>query len=100
MGMNGSVNGVRGRLARIAGGVAVVALLAGAWGCSSTQGPENQVELSFDFAKCQPLEANLYKCPAVDKPVCSPDYNGSANAQCVRVGPKGSVFVMRPGVGE
>jgi hypothetical protein len=34
----------------------------------------------------------LYKCPAADKPICNPDYNGQA--ECVRIGPKGSVFVQ------
>ena len=66
-------------------------------GCaSSSPSPAaamEKTELHFSLDQCQPMEANLYKCPAVDKPVCSPDYNGSLD--CVRIGPKGSVFVQR-----
>jgi len=67
-------------------------------GCSSSPPPPGiaameKVELHFSLDQCQPLDANLYKCPAVDKPVCNPDYNGQLD--CVRVGPKGSVFVQR-----
>jgi len=68
-------------------------------GCSSSTPPPAQVaamekvELRFSIDQCQPLDANLYKCPAVDKPVCNPDYNGQL--ECVRIGPKGSVFVQR-----
>lgn len=51
-------------------------------------------ELHFSLDQCQPQGAGLYKCPAVDKPVCSSDYNGGV--QCVRIGPKGSVFVQGP----
>ena len=29
---------------------------------------------------------------AADKPICNPDYNGQV--ECVRIGPKGSVFVQ------
>jgi hypothetical protein len=67
-------------------------------GCSSSTAPPAQVaamekvELRFSIDQCQPLDANLYKCPAVDKPICNPDYNGQA--ECVRIGPKGSVFVQ------
>jgi hypothetical protein len=69
-------------------------------GCSSSEPPPAQqaalakVELHFDINKCQDLGAGLYKCPASDKPICNPDYNGSV--ECVRIGPKGSVFVQNP----
>ncbi|MFZ0660721.1 MAG: hypothetical protein WA854_11865 [Candidatus Binataceae bacterium] len=70
-------------------------------GCSSSTPPPpegtTQLELTFDLSKCQQLEAGLFKCPAADKPICSPDYNGSQAAQCVRIGHKGSVFVSSPG---
>ena len=42
------------------------------------------------------LEPNLYKCPAVDQPICTPEFNRTA-VNCVRIGPKGSVFVQRQG---
>ena len=69
-------------------------------GCSSSepspakQAALAQTELHFDLNQCQDLGAGLYKCPASDKPICSPDYNGQV--ECVRTGPKGSVFVQSP----
>ena len=69
-------------------------------GCSSSDPTQTQqaalakTELHFDINKCEDLGAGLYKCPASDKPVCNPDYNG--NVECVRIGPKGSVFVQSP----
>jgi hypothetical protein len=70
-------------------------------GCSSnTPTPPagtSQLELNFDLSKCQQLEAGLFKCPATDKPICSSDYSGSQATQCIRIGPKGSVFVAGPG---
>jgi hypothetical protein len=52
-----------------------------------------KTELRFSLDQCQPYSGNLYKCPAIDKPVCNPDYNG--DVECVRIGPKGSIFVQR-----
>ncbi len=77
--------------------VATLGLLALA-GCSASEPPPAQqaamakTELHFNLGECQQLEANLYKCPAADKPICNPDYNGQA--ECVRIGPKGSVYVQ------
>lgn len=77
--------------------ITLVGLLA-LGGCSSsepsaaTQASLAKTELHFDINKCQPIEPGLYKCPAADKPICNPDYNGQA--ECVRIGPKGSVFVQ------
>jgi predicted component of type VI protein secretion system len=68
-------------------------------GCSSYTEPSSaeqkalaKTELHFDINACQQIEPGLYKCPAADKPICNPDYNGQA--ECVRIGPKGSVFVQ------
>jgi len=61
---------------------------------SATQAALAKTELHFDINACQPIEPVLYKCPAADKPICNPDYNGQA--ECVRIGPKGSVFVQSP----
>ncbi len=67
-------------------------------GCSSSEPSSAQqaalakTELHFDINACQQIEPGLYKCPAADKPICNPDYNGQA--ECVRIGPKGSVFVQ------
>ena len=69
-------------------------------GCSSSDPSQAQqaslakTELHFDINKCEDLGAGLYKCPASDKPICNPDYNGTV--ECVRIGPKGSVFVQSP----
>ena len=78
--------------------LAVLGLLTMA-GCSSYSPPSTaeqkalaQTELHFDINACQPIEPGLFKCPAADKPICNPDYNGQA--ECVRIGPKGSVFVQ------
>lgn len=77
--------------------IAVFGFLALA-GCSSSEPPPAQqaalakTELHFDLNKCEPIEPGLYKCPASDKAICNPDYNGQL--ECVRIGPKGSVFVQ------
>ena len=76
------------------GTIAMLGLLCG--GCSSSAQPPQtaaiqKAELHFSLDQCQPLDSNLYKCPAIDKPVCNPDYNGSL--ECVRIGPKGSVYI-------
>jgi predicted component of type VI protein secretion system len=77
--------------------IAVLGLMAFA-GCSSsepsaaTQAGLAKTELHFDINACQQIEPGLYKCPAADKPICNPDYNGQA--ECVRIGPKGSVFIQ------
>ena len=76
---------------------AVLGLLA-LGGCTISNSPPAEqasmakTELHFDLNKCEPISAGLYKCPATDKPVCNPDYNGQV--ECVRIGPKGSVFVQ------
>jgi hypothetical protein len=77
--------------------VAMLGLLALA-GCSASEpSPAQQAalaktELHFNLGECQQLEPSLYKCPAADKPICNPDYNGQVN--CVRIGPNGSVYVQ------
>ncbi len=66
-------------------------------GCSSENAdkpPETPMAVNFQLEKCQQLEANLYKCPAVDQPMCTPEFN-RGDVNCIRIGPKGSVFVMR-----
>lgn len=79
--------------------IAVAGLLA-LGGCSTSDPSQAQqaalekTELHFDLNKCEDLGAGLYKCPASDKPICNPDYNGQV--ECVRIGPKGSVFVQSP----
>jgi hypothetical protein len=69
-------------------------------GCSSQnadQPPAQPVQVNFALDKCQPIEPNLYKCPAVDQPICTPEFIRT-DVNCVRIGPKGSVFVQRQGL--
>ncbi|HEY6389098.1 MAG TPA: hypothetical protein VIX91_25750 [Candidatus Acidoferrum sp.] len=80
---------------------ALAGLMLALSSCSSSPDPSQaqqaslaRTELHFDLNKCQSLGAGLYKCPAADKPICSPDYNGTL--ECVRIGPKGSVFLQSP----
>lgn len=47
-------------------------------GCSSQEAdkpPESPIAVNFQLDKCQQLEPNLYKCPAVDQPMCTPEFN-------------------------
>jgi len=85
--------------------IAVLGLLALA-GCSSSatepsssteppMPPGSEVattELHIYLDQCKQLEAGLYKCPAFEKDICDPVYKGEA--QCVRTGRKGSIFVQ------
>jgi len=89
-----------GRIAKRAISAIAVAGLLALGGCSSSEPSATQqaalakTELHFDLNKCEDMGAGLYKCPASDKPICNPDYNGSV--ECVRIGPKGGVFVQSP----
>ena len=82
------------RIAAIAGVVGLMSM----GGCSSSSesaGTSASGQAgNFDFSQCKRLEENLYKCPAFDMNVCTPDYKGT-EATCVRVGSKGSVFVQK-----
>jgi len=83
------------RLASVAGLVGLLAMLSG---CSSTTpAPPSEglkgAELHFSLDQCQSLGGDLYKCPAIDKPICGPGFSGTA-VDCVRIGPNGSVYVQ------
>lgn len=85
----------KSRIILLIGSMALTPML----GCSSsTPDPhasnQAQVLASFDLSKCESMGSGLYKCPAVDKPLCDSTYVG--DMQCVKVGKKGSVFVMAP----
>lgn len=96
--LNGSSVSTMERIVK--GSISAIMLLGfiGLSGCSSSdpsaaqQSALAKTELHFDLNSCQQIEPGLYKCPAADKPICNPDYNGQA--ECVRIGPKGSVFVQ------
>ena len=51
-------------------------------------------EMNFDLDKCLPIEPNLYRCPAIDKPLCTTEFS-RPDIECVRIGAKGHVFVQR-----
>ena len=80
-----------------------IALASAIWmlalaGCSAAT-PESaalkRTELTFDINKCQQLGAGgLYKCPASDKPICSPDYTG-AEVDCLKINKNGTVIVQQ-----
>jgi len=68
-------------------------------GCSSQDAdkpPEHPIPVNFALEKCQQIMPNLYKCPAIDQQICTPEFIRT-DVNCVRVGPKGSVFVQRQG---
>ena len=79
--------------------IAAIAMLALA-GCSTQpnltpaqQKAGDYAEMNFDLDKCLPIGANMYKCPAVDKPICTTEFS-RPDLECVRIGKKGSVFVQ------
>jgi hypothetical protein len=88
----------RGGIIAITAAAAGLTLL-GLAGCSSSNGGSESAPqltgMTFHLSECQEMGPNLYKCPAVDKPLCNPDYSGPEN--CIRIGKKGSVFVAGPG---
>jgi hypothetical protein len=55
------------------------------------------VEMNFDLDKCLSIEPNLYKCPAIDKPLCTPQF-ARTDVECVHMGPKGAVFMQKTGM--
>jgi hypothetical protein len=70
-------------------------------GCSSQpnvtpaeQKAGDYAEMNFDLDKCLPIESNLYRCPAIDKPLCTVEFS-RPDIECVRIGAKGHVFVQR-----
>ncbi len=87
-----------------AGGALVAVALLTIVGCSSqiAETPAQQkagdyAEMNFDLDKCLPIEPNLYKCPAIDKPLCTPQF-ARTDVICVHTGPKGAVFMEKTGM--
>jgi hypothetical protein len=69
-------------------------------GCSSENADkptEKPIAANFALEKCEQIMPNLYKCPAIDQQLCTPEFNRT-DVNCVRIGPKGSVFVQRGGI--
>jgi hypothetical protein len=68
-------------------------------GCaSSTPAPQasslKSTELSFNINKCEVLGAGLYKCPAIDKPICNPDYTGTP-VECLHTDKNGNITIQQ-----
>lgn len=94
---------VRRSLAKLNLILLALATLAAA-GCSSQvaetpaqQAAGNYEEMNFDLDKCLPIEPNLYRCPAIDQPLCTPDF-ARTDVICVHVGPKGHVYLQKTGM--
>ncbi len=93
---------IRFSLAKTSATIAALAMLTLA-GCSSQQTTEitpaqkaagDYAEMNFDINKCMPIEPNLFRCPAIDQPLCTTEFS-RPDIQCVRIGPKGSVFLSK-----
>jgi hypothetical protein len=91
---------VRFSLTKASATVAAIALLTFA-GCGSQpdltpaqQKAGDYAEMNFDLDKCLPIEPNLYRCPAIDKPLCTVEFS-RPDIECVRIGAKGHVFVQK-----
>ena len=68
-------------------------------GCASTTpAPQSaalkSTELSFNINKCEMLGAGLYKCPAIDKPICNPDYTGTP-VECLHTDKAGNITIQQ-----
>jgi hypothetical protein len=68
-------------------------------GCSASTPPADssglaRTELSFNINQCQQLNPGLFKCPAMDKPICNPDYTGTP-VECLKIDKNGSIMVQQ-----
>jgi len=80
------------------GFVSAISMLSLAGCASSTPPPDatalKKTELSFNINKCEVLGAGLYKCPAIDKPICNPDYTGTP-VECLHTDKDGNITVQQ-----
>jgi hypothetical protein len=90
------VRNLRRGLVVVVGAAAIVGLIKGSGYAQETNEKAQKLELKFDLSKCEQISPNLYKCPAIDKPICTTEYS-QPGVECIRIGKKGSVFVMGPG---
>jgi hypothetical protein len=86
------------RLAIVVASAVLGAVLALA-GCSTTGLPQEtakqaMVVANFDLNKCQELDVGLFRCPAVDKPLCNPDFTRT-DVDCLHVGKKGELMMQQ-----
>ena len=87
---------LRRGLVVLVGVAAILGFLKESSYAQSSNDKNQKLEMTFDLSKCQQLSPNLYKCPAVDKPICTTEFS-QPGVECIRIGKKGSVFVMGPG---
>ena len=90
------IRNLRRGLVVVVGAAAIVGLFKGSGYAQASNDKNQKLEMTFDLGKCQQLSPGLYKCPAIDKPICTTEYS-QPGVECVRLGKKGSVFVMGPG---
>ena len=90
------IRNLRRGLVVVVGAAAIVGLLKGSGYAQEPNLKSQKLELKFDLSKCQQISPNIYKCPAIDKPICTTEY-AQPGIECVHIGKKGSVFVMGPG---
>jgi hypothetical protein len=90
------VKNLRRGLAVVVGAAAIVGLLNGSGYAQATNEKAQKLELKFDLTKCEQISPNLYKCPAIDKPICTTEYN-QPGVECVHIGKTGRGFVRGPG---
>jgi hypothetical protein len=57
---------------------------------------EKRAVMNFNLAECEQLEPHLYRCPASDAPLCTPEF-ARTDFECVRVTKEG-VVIMMPGI--
>jgi hypothetical protein len=80
------------------GVVSAISMFSLAGCASSTPAPDStamkQTELSFNINKCEMLGAGLYKCPAIDKPICNPDYTGTP-VECLHTDKNGNITIQQ-----
>ena len=80
-------------------GLVSAAFMLSLAGCAaSTPSPDaaalKKTELSFNINKCEVLGAGLYKCPAIDKPICNPDYTGTP-VECLHTDKAGNITIQQ-----
>jgi hypothetical protein len=84
--------------ATVAIGLVSAAFMLSLAGCAaSTPAPDpslKKTELSFNINKCEMLGAGLYKCPAIDKPICNPDYTGTP-VECLHTDKAGNITIQQ-----
>jgi hypothetical protein len=86
------------RIAAALGFMSAIAMLSLAGCAASTPAPTSaglkNTELSFNINKCEMLGAGLYKCPAIDKPICNPDYTGTP-VECLHTDKAGNITIQQ-----